>query len=564
MKKITLLFLLLPFLGLSQVQIGQDIDGVNELSTAGYAVALNFDGSILALGVPNESVIGNSFGAVRVYENQNNTWVQIGEDIDGVSSSDFFGLALSINNQGTKIVIGSYSNDNGINSGQTKVFENQSDSWVQIGQDINGVTTNDYSGSSVSINAEGDVIAIGAPLNDGIANNTGHVRVYEYQVNSWVQIGEDIEGEAFNDRLGSSVSLNDEGNILAIGAPLYDANSVDSGYVKIYGNQSGFWVQIGQNINGADQGDILGERSGSAISLNANGNIVAIGAPRGDDIETNSGNVRVYENVSGIWTQIGLDIIGNGEGSNDNSGYSISLNDMGNILIIGAPAIDNANKTGYARIFKYQLDSWVQVGVDINGDINQDQFGFSVTINTEGSIVAVGAPYHDATANTEDFGHTRVFSIVPELAILEVVEDILGNTNGINVTADQLNSITGVSGAIEGINYTTAIANGTFVDENNPTVAEIQAIINQVNNALSLNENDVFNFKLYPNPTKNQFIIQLDPLVQLQKVAIYNTLGQVVLTSEEKNINTSTLSSGSYIVEIITNNGKSSKKLIIE
>jgi hypothetical protein len=81
---------------------------------------------------------------------------------------------------------------------------------------------------------------------------------------------------------------------------------------------------------------------------------------------------------------------------------------------------------------------------------------------------------------------------------------------------------------------------------------------------LSVNENELFSLSIYPNPAKNQFTIQLDNSTQLEKVSIYNTLGQVVLTSEEHIINTSKLSSGSYIVEITTNKGKSSKKLIVE
>ncbi len=68
---------------------------------------------------------------------------------------------------------------------------------------------------------------------------------------------------------------------------------------------------------------------------------------------------------------------------------------------------------------------------------------------------------------------------------VEVVEDINGNKNGINVTAEQLNNIDGVSGAIDGVDYTTALQNYEFKDKNHPTPQEIQAVIDSVNNSKS-------------------------------------------------------------------------------
>ena len=45
-----------------------------------------------------------------------------------------------------------------------------------------------------------------------------HVRVYQYNIdsNEWEQIGKDIDGEAEYDYSGSSVSLSSDGNIVAI------------------------------------------------------------------------------------------------------------------------------------------------------------------------------------------------------------------------------------------------------------------------------------------------------------------------------------------------------------
>ena len=50
--------------------------------------------------------------------------------------------------------------------------------WVQLGADIDGVAVYDSSGRSVSLSADGSIVAIGAGGNDGTGSNSGHVRVY--------------------------------------------------------------------------------------------------------------------------------------------------------------------------------------------------------------------------------------------------------------------------------------------------------------------------------------------------------------------------------------------------
>ena len=134
-------------------------------------------------------------------------------------------------------------------------------------------------------------MAIGAGLNDGNSDRSGHVRIYENQSGTWVQIGQDIDGEATVDLSGSSVSLSSDGTIVAIGATGNDENGSNSGHVRVFENQSGTWVQIGQDINGETAGD----GSGSSVSLSSAGTIVAIGAYGNDGNIDGSGQVRVYD-----------------------------------------------------------------------------------------------------------------------------------------------------------------------------------------------------------------------------------------------------------------------------
>ena len=87
--------------------------------------------------------------------------------------------------------------------------------WGQIGSDINGESTGDNSGRSVSLSDNGTIVAIGADRNN---TETGHVRVYQYVDSNWVQLGDDINGESFYDHSGFSVDISADGKIVAVGA----------------------------------------------------------------------------------------------------------------------------------------------------------------------------------------------------------------------------------------------------------------------------------------------------------------------------------------------------------
>ena len=179
----------------------------------GYSVSLNSDGTILAVGASGNDGTGDN-GHVRVYEYDGvDTWNQIVSDIDGEAASDQSGASVSLSNNGEIVAVGATRNNgaNGGFSGHVRVYQyNGVNAWVQLGSDIDGEAANDQSGTSVSLNGDGTIVAIGARYNDGTADNAGHVRVYQYNgVNAWVQLGDDIDGEAEDDNSGISVSLSD-------------------------------------------------------------------------------------------------------------------------------------------------------------------------------------------------------------------------------------------------------------------------------------------------------------------------------------------------------------------
>ena len=69
-----------------------------------------------------------------------------------------------------------------------------------------------------------------------------------------------------------------------------------------------------------------------------------------------------------------------GEAANDTSGYSVSLSSDGSRVAIGAYNNDaGGSNSGHVRIYDYNGSAWVQVGADINGEAANDRSGRSVS-----------------------------------------------------------------------------------------------------------------------------------------------------------------------------------------
>src|SRR5690554_2009215 len=100
MVKKLLFFLLIPIIGIGQVQIGQDIVGVALDDFCGYNVALSSYGNVVAVGSPRNDNNGSDSGLVRVYEEIVGNWVQIGQGIEGEFAGDLNGFSVALSSFG--------------------------------------------------------------------------------------------------------------------------------------------------------------------------------------------------------------------------------------------------------------------------------------------------------------------------------------------------------------------------------------------------------------------------------------------------------------------------------
>ena len=105
-------------------------------------------------------------------------------------------------------------------------------------------------------------------------NDVGLVKVYEYSAGSWNQLGATIEGQAANEYFGGSLSLSDDGKILAVGA------AGGNGTTRIYEYSEGSWNQVGSDI-ATDSTTSGGKGTCCAtyvVDLTGDASVLAIGA----------------------------------------------------------------------------------------------------------------------------------------------------------------------------------------------------------------------------------------------------------------------------------------------
>ena len=523
-------------------QVGADIDGEAVSDSSGGFVSLSSDGHIVAIGAWINSDNGVDAGHVRIYKDTSGSWTQVGSDIDGEAAYDQSG-SVWLSSDGSTVAIGARQNDgNGTSAGHVRIYENISGTWIQVGADIDGEAAYDGSGYSVSLSSDGSTVAIGASGNDGNGTDAGHVRIYKNTNGTWTQVGADIDGEAAGDRSGN-VSLSSDGSIVAIGATGNDGNGSNAGHVRIYKNISGTWTQVGADIDG----EAVFDRSGYSVSLSSDGSTVAIGAYGNDGNGSNAGHVRIYKNISGTWTQVGADI--DGEAAGDRSGI-VSLSSDGSTVAIGAWRNDgNGSNAGHVRIYKNTSGTWTQVGADIDGEAAGDGFGGAVSLSSDGSIVAIGAPFNDG--NGGGSGHVRVYKncsttyatdTITSCGPYTWIDGVTYTTSNYTAT-DTLVSAAGCDSVVTldltinssntGTDVITACDSYTWIDGNTYTASNNTAtyLLNNINGC--------------------------DSVVSLDLTITYSNTGQVSLNGcDQVSLNGQTYTaSGTYVQNLVNSDG---------
>jgi Collagen triple helix repeat (20 copies) len=177
-----------------------------------------------------------------------------------------------------------------------------------------------------------------------------------------------------------TVSINNAGNIIALGIPSENTNI---GAVYIYANVAGVWTLQGSKLTGP--GEIGAGYFGSSVSLNGAGNLLAVGCSY-DNAQI--GAVYIF-NLDTLATPIFVTkLIGIVTG--EEFGSIIYFSADGSTLVVGAPAIVTSITPGSVYIYTNVLGIWTQQA-NLPAFGTMTFFGLSVSLSSDGNILAVGS-----------------------------------------------------------------------------------------------------------------------------------------------------------------------------
>ena len=351
-------------------------------------------------------------------EAEDQLWIGDGLDIVGASQSDNLGHDVAINSDGDIMIISAYGGNYVRVYGQGHVDDlgiwDTNLGWTQLGTDIKD---DDFSnaryGRGVSINAAGDIVAIGASRAENTASQTdaGLVQMFKRDENvemGWTQLGSNIlpETDAFvRAKGGYSVALNDAGNIVVIGYIAYEdwvedwGENADVGAFRVFKytddnlSTNGEWEILGSLVSAIDAlgSWVDGESDmdfGYSVDINGAGDIVAVGAPWSND----NGSLTIFQYVED-WERIGSILpTGNGDPSYQSMfGQSVALNNAGTIVAVGAPKWQEYDEQGpgQVHIYVYESDNWTQRDIFEGEEDTTNQFGANISLNGDGNIIAI-------------------------------------------------------------------------------------------------------------------------------------------------------------------------------
>lgn len=554
------------------------------------------DGNFVAVGALLNDNQGANAGMVKVYERVNDNWIQEGQTLYGESSGAFFGNSLAINSDGSIISVG--TNQFGGDNGVVKTYQNINGFWEQLGSDIEGMSVGEQFGSSLSIDHSGSILAISAPFSNLNGNDSGYVKVFQFINSQWVQLGQTLVDDPNGSVFGASISLDENGDVLAVG--VLSGNGVNlNGAVKVYSLSEGEWAQIGNSILGDP---VFGNSTGASVSISGNGNLVAVGDVGNYQNGNDSGQTRLFQLLYDTWTQVEGDINGV---EFSQSAASLDLNNTGELVAIGAPlSNENGEFAGKVSVYSFTVNSF-PTAMCKNATLFLNEDGTAIL---EASEVDEGSFDEESSNlivsvskdlfNCVDIGDNEVIVFVDDglglisecTAIVSVLDEIspiiecpsvlIIDTEEESISFPDFSSLIADNCGVVNTTISQLPQPNTIINADSNVTVELLAMDAsgnsnsctfevEINLVLNVEKNLAKELSLYPNPTNN-FITLLLPKSQIRKVIIYDVEGRIVFEEnyihsiQELTLDLKTLGIGVYFIKVNENDRNSVIKKIIK
>lgn len=243
-----------------QLQADLNQGGFN--TSEGYSVSLSADGTTLAVGAP---YLGGFAGVTIIYTGSGATW-QLQTTLTQGEKSSWEGSSVSLSADGNTLAASApYF---GGFSGATQIYTRSGATWKYQATLTHGDESS-WEGFSVSLSADGNTLAAGAPY----SRVGGQIQIYTRSANTWTW-QQTLTQSLPHTHEGYSVALSADGNTLAAGAPYAGVG----GETHIYAANGTKWAYVTTLTSGKSLAD---EGRSVALSnrLHGNGTTLAAGAP---------------------------------------------------------------------------------------------------------------------------------------------------------------------------------------------------------------------------------------------------------------------------------------------
>ena len=371
----------------------------------GFSVALSAEGTTALVGDYADGFDGvhGGTGAAFVFTRSGTTWSLQGGKLSASPNEELgegesggrgeVGFAVALSSEGNTALVGGPGYKN--TAGAAWVFTRTGSTWTQQAKLVAPAAEEGAGGvfgTSVALSAEGNTALIGAPENNG---GVGTAFVFTRTSGTWTQQGKGLTGggEGSSGQFGRSVALSAEGNTALIGGPTNNpgvGNFIHAGAAWVFTRTSGVWTQQGEKLVGQGQGEETGEGEfGFSVALSANGNTALIGA-RGDN--SFIGAAWVFTRSGSTWTLQSTKLTGSAESGTGEFGEAVALSSEGNIALIGGPG--DSEGVGAAWVFVRSGSTWTQQGTKLtgSGESGSGAFGEAVALSAEGTTALIGGP----------------------------------------------------------------------------------------------------------------------------------------------------------------------------
>jgi len=317
---------------------------------------------------------------------------------------DYFGIAVSISNNGTVLVVGA-TNETTAGDDAGKVYTYKRDDndspWVEVNQLVaSDAEVDDHYGAATSLSKDGLVLVVGSRYEDTAAVDAGKVYTYKRATidDVWLEVNQLVASDAVDyDYFGSACDISSDGLTLVVGA-YNNTNSTGKVYTYKRATIDDEWTEVNQLVaSDAAEGDYFG----IAVSLGLNGLLLVVGASKEESSGTNAGKIYTYkrDTVNDEWVEVNQ-LVASDAVDDDRFGCSVFVDDIGLSLLTGAIYNDDYGEdAGKVYIFKRDNtdDAWTEVNQIVASDtIEGDHYGRSVS-GTDGlKTFIVGANFKDS------------------------------------------------------------------------------------------------------------------------------------------------------------------------